>query len=291
MARLTLIVRRPFRLFIASGCVAASLLLSGCGGGTEVAPPTPLVDGNGFAQATFDGVSRGETEIVSAVVAGASTRPRTVVGEAAQFPATGVLTLANRPMTLTPVTLTGPGGTGPGGSYLQGVDETTCTADPTCQFWVEDYNAGVLGRNATASSPIPTAVPLSVNYEWSETLQSLQISITYGNLGEDIRIWVHNVARTETGPFTVTVQSGGAPADGSKAFDAQMNTGMLQPTGQKVFGVVSDPGNRLDITGVDLSNLLAPCIQGHLVTAMTDTLDPNPASPNHLDCTFDDSDC
>lgn len=286
MARPTIIARRPICVFIAASCVATSLLLSGCGGGTDVAPPTPLVDGNGFAQATFDGVSRGETEIVSAVVAGASTRPVTVVGEAAQFPATGVLMLANRPMTLTPVTVTGPGG-----PYSQGVDEATCTADPTCQFWVEDYNAGVLGRNPTASSPIPTAVPLSVNYEWSETLQSIQVSVTYGNLGEDIRIWVHNIARTETGPFTVTVQSTGAPADGSKAFDAQMNTGMLEPTGQKSFGVVADPGNRLDITGVDLSNSLAPCIQGHLVTAMTDTLNPDPANPNHLDCTFDDSDC
>lgn len=279
-------IRRITGPIAALACALAAATIFGCGGGTEVAPPSPVVDGDGFAQASLDGVSRGETRVVSAVVASGTTRAVQVVGEVVQFGASPFLSTANRPMTLTPVVLTGPGG-----PYVAGVDQATCTADPNCQYWVEDYAAGAIGRNASATSPIPTGVPLSLTYEWSETLQSVQISVSYGNVGEDILVWVHNVGRDETGPFTVTVQSAGAPADGSKAYNAAMRTGLLQPTGQKVYGVVADAGNRLDITGVDLSNVLNPCIQGHLVSAMTDTLDPDPANPNHLDVTFDDSDC
>ena len=271
---------------LAGFACALALATLGCGGGTEVAPPTPLVDGDGLAQASLDGVSRGETRIVSAIVSSSTTQAVPVAGEVVQFGASQFLTTANHPLTLTPVTLTGPGG-----PYSAGVDQASCAADPTCQFWVEDYNAGAIGRNPSATSPIPTGVPLSISYEWSKTLLSVEVSITYGNIGEFITILVHDIGRDETGPFTVTAVSAAPPADGSKAFDATMTTGLLQPTGQQQFVVVADVGNHVDVTEVNLTNSLNPCIQGHLVTAVTDSVNPDPANPNHLDVTFDDSDC
>src|SRR5436190_1901550 len=127
---------------LAGFACALALATLGCGGGTEVAPPTPLVDGDGLAQASLDGVSRGETRIVSAIVSSSTTQAVPVAGEVVQFGASQFLTTANHPLTLTPVTLTGPGG-----PYSAGVDQASCAADPTCQFWVEDYNAGAIGRN------------------------------------------------------------------------------------------------------------------------------------------------
>lgn len=269
---------------------AVGLTSLACGGGTDVAPPTPVVDGLGFAQASLDGVSRGDTEVVSSVVSGSTTRRASVVGEVVQFGATPYLTAANRPMTPAtappPLVLTGPGG-----PYVLGASAVDCAADPACQFWVEDYEVSALGRNATATNPIPTGVPLSLSYDWLESLQSVQVSIVYGALGEDIRVQVHNVGRNETGPFSVTAQSSAPPADGSKAFDALMRQGMLEASGQRRLQVVADPGNRVDVTGIDLSNTLDPCIQGRATVLLTDPDNADPLNRSLLDVTFDDSNC
>jgi hypothetical protein len=284
MARSTTIASR-------GAAALASLLvfgaLSGCGGGVDVAPSTPSIDGSGMAVANFAGADQGQTRQVSAIVSASRQQVVGVVGETVTLDAAGFGRVANIPMSSTVAV----GLNGPGGPYTQGADGATCAADPACQFWVEDSAAGVLGRSAAASSPIPTGVPLTVSYSYFSTFLDVTVSVNYGALGEDITVSAFNIGSTESGPYSTIVQAAAAPADGSKAFDARVRAQLLQPTGQQDFEVVPSAIDRLDVTSVNLTNQLNPCISGHLVTAMTDRLNPDPLNPVTLDVTFDDSNC
>lgn len=281
---------RSIVMAAALGALAVSAIV-GCGGGVEVAPPTPDVNGTGLGQATLDGVDRGQTEQVTAIVAGTVGQTVAVTGEVVTFDATGFVRLQNFPLTLDPVVLVDP--LDPTNPFTRGADQASCEADPAnCDFWVHEMNAGVLGRRATTPPPAIPIGPLSVSYSYTQTLLTVVVDLAYAAQGENIRVTVFNVETNATGPFSTSLRASSPPAGAVKAYDARVQTGLLEPSGRQDFAVVDPhPSNRLDVTGVDLSNLLNPCIQGHLVTAMTDSLNPDPANPVILDVTFDDSDC
>ena len=273
--------------------VLAAWVLVGCGGGVEVAAPTPDVNGTGLGQATLDGVDKGQTEQVTAIIAGTSGRTVAVTGEIVTFDATGFVRLQNYPLTLDPIVLVDPAD--PTNPFTRGADQASCEADPTsCDYWVEDANAGVLGRRITTPpSAIPLGVPLTISYSYTQTLLTVVVDLAFAVQGENIRITAFNLATDTTGPLpAILVRTASAPTDGSWAFDARVQTGLLRPTGRQDFVVVDGAtANSLTITGADLSNVVNPCIQGRLTAGMEDSVNPDPLNPVLLEVTFDDSDC
>ena len=258
-------------------------LVGGCGGGTEIAPPSPVVAGLGSASASLDGASFGSTQEVQADIGGSTQTPTDIVDEPVTFLGSDFARLAHGGLTGGAVVLRPTIG---GPPWVLGADRPSCLADPTCDFWVDDPDAGILARNPGGA--ISAGGSGFASYTYLRALLKVNVAILYP-AGRAIRITVFNVDSEATGPLTITTVAASAPAGGALGFNAELETNL---TGLQhgLYATVNDATARLDVTSIDLSNQLNPCIAGHLVVHVTDTNDPNPNQAT-LDATFNDPDC
>jgi hypothetical protein len=280
---------RPAARIVALAVFACTTVLAGCGGGTDIAPSQPLPPGTGMASASLAGADFGSTQLVRALIEGVapgSGQRIVVTDEVATVAPDGLVRLANGALLLEPVTVTEGGGP----ALAQGADAGACTP---CDFWVQDDVLGVL-RVSTTGSLQPGDV-VEVDYAYERQPLSVTVGVNFA-LGRSIQIRLFNVDADQTGPLTVTTISPSAP--GGPSFPIAFTYGVAVDLTQfqvQTFNAFDDPAdpadNVLEITGMDLTNSLNPCIEGRLNGFVLDAAQPDPTNPYPISVTFSDPDC
>jgi hypothetical protein len=279
--------RRAASPFVALAAVVVAAALSACGGGSEVAPSTPIVEATGMATASIGGASLGGSELVTCGITRTSQAPAVVTDEVVTFTA-GTTRLANAPIVAggVPIELfSGPGRTGT--PYQEGTDFTATRS------------VGVLTR--IAGSALPDGTPLYASYTYLASRHDVEIGLTFP-AGQWITLTVFNLTPTTPVPVTITASSITAPGDGSLAFHAAAATNLTELATRTAYllvtecSTVMDPvscpaANQLVLESFDLTNVLNPCIAGSVRGTLSDENDRDPSNRAVLDATFDDPSC
>jgi len=274
---------RSMRSLMLAG--AAGLLMR-CGGGTEVAPATPVVEGPGSAAAQLGGDDLGATQLVAAGIAGEAAALTNVVGEVVTFaaatpPAPSIARLAHGQVATnpSPVLYSDPPPP-PIATYLRGPDEASCGA---CNYWLHNL-AGVLERKNDPSNPLPTGTPLLFDYTYNARLLELSVGLTFA-AGSNISIIIHNVPSDARPTLTATgVSESRVPtAPYPVTFWVVATTSLNAPVPLTQTSMDDGSGvNQLVIDQLDLTNEGNPCVGGHLTVTVRDGV----STPVLLDSDF-----
>ncbi|MEM7248947.1 MAG: hypothetical protein AAF533_26710 [Acidobacteriota bacterium] len=272
-------------LAIAATCGLLSLTL-GCGGGTDVAPANPSVEGSGSSSISLDGMVTGTSPLVSTVVTVPTGTPANVM-MTEQVTFTGSPPVAN----LSRSNVVAAGGMAPQARLLDG----------TMLLQATDYNVdAAIGRLvAVEPGPIMDGTVVEVDYFFAEVLQTLTISVAVP-AGDTLEIIVYNVPEVIP-PGTVVEQSGLSAPSREDGMAFQVRYGIDQPeivgSDSLLIDLNCDPDapmmeclgvNRLTFT-TDFSNLVDPCSMGSVqATVESET---RPGRRFFLEADFDDPVC
>jgi hypothetical protein len=212
---------RRVRVLVAVALAAASSFLLHCGGGTDIAPSSPVIEGEGFASATLAGRDFGASTQIDAGVSGVQNDVRTATDLLTIRP-DGYGVLSHGLLASLIVTVTGASGTP---TYCQGqnagcVGVPTCAIPPSpvatipCDFWVADATQGLLQVSPSGTLPAGTAV--SASYSYNERLLTLSIGLTFPS-GQFISLVVFNLPSDATAsagaPITIQTVLSAEPDD------------------------------------------------------------------------------
>lgn len=266
---------------LALACLALTL---GCGGGTDIAPSAPVVEGDGFAQATVAARDFGRTEQLSAGVQSVQNVVTTATDEVVSFGTNGFANLAHGSLSSLIVVLTGPGGAP---VHVQG-PTSACVSDvPPCDFWLEDVAAGVL--QARTGGPIPAApATLLADYSYNARLLTVTIGVTFPD-GQYVTIQVFHLADGMPVPLTILPVVDSPPATPYPlAFNVVVQTNLTTSGSREVLQAFDDPANSLTVTRLDLTNEALPCVAGDLTVKLR--VSGNPTEYD-MDCSFEAPGC
>jgi hypothetical protein len=247
----------------------AAMLLMSCGGGTEVAPASPVVEGPGSAAVRLGGNDLGATQLVSAGIADQATVLTAVTGELVTFSAAtpSIARLAHGGVAPNPSpALYSDPPPPPVATYNRGVDELSCGP---CDYWVHNV-AGVLQRNP--SGAVPTGTPVPFDYTYNARLLEVSVGVAF-SAGSSIRIIVHNVP-SDAGPTITATRVTEARIGASPqpvTFWVIATTGLNTPV-PVTQTAVDDPANQIVIDQLDLTNEGNPCVGGHFTVNVRQTL-------------------
>lgn len=275
--------------------LVAGLLVSvfvACGGGSEVAPANPVVVGVGTGSIRVDGQDLGGTQLVRAIVSASGTI-EVAVTETVTF-SSDTVQLAHRVLTGDPVSIVAVTG---GETYEEGDHFSVVRASGTLTRVPAPDPAGA----PSPLTPIPLGEAMSVSYRYLAPLLTVQADIVLST-GAEGSVTLFNVPPPDGAGLVINESAGIAPADGSLAFNATLDTDLLESVGKHTYVLVetcelpADPTdcpvqNELVIDSYDVSNELDPCISGRLVATMRDTLNPTLANRAVIEMTFDDPEC
>lgn len=268
-----------------------AVVLVGCGGGTEIAPSEPDVEGTGFASVSLDGVDLGSTRLVSSGVSDTLSLTTQVVGETVTFGGDDTAQLANGNISQGAVFRVA--GLGGAPVYAEW-DDVLLTGD-----YRIDRTTGLLTREATGA--IPAGDTVEVRYTFLTDHYSVTMGIVIA-LGARIEVNVHNLLVGEMAPITITQTSSAPLGDGTKTFTVDAETEQTILVGRGRFITVdacstdTDPANcpvmnAVDVTMLDATNALNPCIGGSLAATVQDLNDSDSTNRHVLLVDFDDPDC
>lgn len=262
-----------------------------CGGGTDIAPSEPSIDGVGSASVLLGTLDLGASTQVDAGVSGVVNAPGTVTDEVVTVRPDGFIVLANGSLSSPIVTLTGPGGAP---TYCQGVNAAcvgtpTCAVPPSttptipCDFWLADASVGLLQVSPSGTIPAAPAT-LEADYSFSNRLLTLGVGVTFPN-GQFVTLTIFNLASTAVPPRTINLTVSTAPAaPHPEAFYVSAQTNLTRPTGRELFTTIEgDPANTLTLTDIDLTNEANPCVAGTGSVQVRSDADPTPVT---LDFSF-----
>jgi hypothetical protein len=250
----------------AASFAAASLLLGGCGGGTDIAPSDPIIEGQGFAAGALGSRDFGESSQVDAGVASVQASAATATNEAVTIRADGYGVLAHGLLSSPIVTLTGPGGVP---TYCQGLTAAcagtpTCGVPPTipCDFWLADAGAGLIQVSPTGT--IAPGSTVEADYSYNSRLLTIDIGVTFPS-GQFLTILVYHVPSVVSLPLDLTQTVSSPPsAPYPMAFSVILQTNLTTSGSREILTSIDTPGNLLHFTRLDLSNEGEPCLEGTL---------------------------
>ena len=254
----------------AASFAAASLLLGGCGGGTDIAPSDPLIEGQGFAAGALGSRDFGESSQIDAGVASVQASAATATNEPVTIRPDGYGLFQHGLLSSPIIGLTGPGGAP---VYCQGltascVGTPTCGVPPTtpCDFWLADATAGLIQVSPTGT--IPPGAVVEADYSYNSRLLTIDIGITFPS-GQFLTIIVYHVPSVVSLPLDLTqTVSSPPPSPYPMAFAVILQTNLATSGDREVLTSIDTPGNLLHFTRLDLTNEGSPCLEGTLNVTM-----------------------
>lgn len=274
----------------AAGAALALLGLSACGGGDELAPPDPQVEGPGMAVVQLGGVEVGSTPLVTSGLA--STRDLTVeaAGEVVTFEGDPPVARLSRtdlaPSVPGPCEVSVVQTADPTQSYTQGCDYSIDSNNGLLQSMEPDPAVDCDGDGELPDG-IPAGTEVTVDYCYFDAVYTVAVGIALPE-GDFFELDFHNIPAGTSENLSTSRLAATAPGDGSLAYFATAAQDLTILNGAR-FTAVDDPAmNLATIIAADLSNALNPCIEGTVVTAVRND---STGEQTVLEVDFDDPDC